>query len=202
MSELEPTLTNSHLTTTEILRRLLDERGVEWWEGDDERKTYWCFNGLTWEYFNDENGDAWLGFLGACENDVTPEQAIAATLGPAYEPPMAMHWDGDTLTLTIPRDPSCIRVRRSAEQPYKVYADESKVIAATLGSCNCSNNCTNSERTETCHDEGDPSDFCCSECGVRMFIDTSDTYTMIASDGRTIIKHPNYCPNCGRRVEQ
>lgn len=71
---------------------------------------------------------------------------------------------------------------------------------ATLGSCNCSNNCTNSERTETCHDEGDPSDFCCSECGVRMFTNTSDTYTMIASDGRTIIKHPNYCPNCGRKV--
>jgi hypothetical protein len=52
----------------------------------------------------------------------------------------------------------------------------------------------------TCHDVGDPSDFCCSECGVRMFTDTNDTYTMIASDGRTIIKHPNYCPNCGRKV--
>ena len=51
----------------------------------------------------------------------------------------------------------------------------------------------------TCHDEGDPSDFCCSECGVRMFTNTSDTYTMIAADEHTIIKHPNYCPNCGRR---
>lgn len=123
-------------------------------------------------------------------------------------------------------------------------------IADTLSSCNCSNDCTNGERTEaclphfwthdgtlhvelpklpdsisvrlpderdrdvssarvwqytrdsgTCHDVGDPSDFCCSECGVRMFTDTSDTYTMIASDGRTIIKHPNFCPNCGRRIE-
>ena len=52
----------------------------------------------------------------------------------------------------------------------------------------------------TCHDEGDPSDFCCSECGVRMFTNTSDTYTMIASDERTIIKRPNYCPNCGSKV--
>ena len=72
-----------------------------------------------------------------------------------------------------------------------------QAIAATLGSSNC----TNSERTETCHDEGDPSDFCCSACGVRMFTSTSDTYTMIASDERTIIKRPNYCPNCGRRIE-
>ena len=66
---------------SELLRKMLDERGVKWWEGEDERKTHWVANGLTWEYFNDENGDAWLGFLGACENDVTPDQAIAATLG-------------------------------------------------------------------------------------------------------------------------
>lgn len=62
-----------------------------------------------------------------------------------------------------------------------------QAIAATLGA-------------GTCHDTGDPSDFCCSECGVRMFTDTNETYTMIASDGRTIIKRPNYCPNCGKRV--
>lgn len=67
--------------TTELLRKLLEESDVKWWEGEDERKTLWESNGLTWEYFNDENGDAWLGFLGACEQDITPEQAIAATLG-------------------------------------------------------------------------------------------------------------------------
>ena len=69
------------MSATDELRRMLDERGIHWWAGDDERKTLWESNGLTWEYFNDENGDAWLGFLGACEQDVTPEQAIAATLG-------------------------------------------------------------------------------------------------------------------------
>lgn len=67
------------------------------------------------------------------------------------------------------------------------YLTPEQAIEATLG------------RGE-CRDEGDPGDFCCSECGVRMFTDTSDTYTMIASDGCTIIKHPNYCPNCGARV--
>ena len=69
------------MTSTERIRSLLDERGVEWWEGEDERKTHWRSNGLTWEYFNTENGDAWLGFLGACESDISPEQAIEATLG-------------------------------------------------------------------------------------------------------------------------
>ena len=69
------------MTATDELRRLLDERGVEWWEGEDERKTHWRSNGLTWEYFNTENGDAWLGFLGACESDISPEQAVEATLG-------------------------------------------------------------------------------------------------------------------------
>ena len=70
-------------SATDELRRLLDERGVEWWAGEDEcdRKTHWESSGLTWEYYNDENGDAWLGFLGACESDVSPAQAIDATLG-------------------------------------------------------------------------------------------------------------------------
>ena len=71
------------MTATDELRKLLDERGVEWTAGEDEydRKTHWESGGLTWEYFNNDNGDAWLGFLGVCESDVSPEQAIAATLG-------------------------------------------------------------------------------------------------------------------------
>ena len=69
------------MSATDELRRMLDERGVHWWTGEDERKTLWESSGLTWEYFNNENGDAWLGFLSACEQDIAPEQAIAATLG-------------------------------------------------------------------------------------------------------------------------
>ena len=55
-------------------------------------------------------------------------------------------------------------------------------------------------KERTCRDDGDPSDFCCSECGARMFTEVNDAYTMIANDGQTIIKHPNYCPNCGAKV--
>lgn len=69
------------MTATDELRRLLDERGVEW-EADD-RKTY------TFTYWGDwaftEPLDAKPGTLGAqCELmciPATPEQAIAATLG-------------------------------------------------------------------------------------------------------------------------
>lgn len=61
-----------------------------------------------------------------------------------------------------------------------------QAIAATLGRGECRN-------------EGDQSDFLCSECGGRMFTDTDDTYTMIDSLGN-IIEQPKYCPNCGRRI--
>ncbi len=122
------------MTATEILRRLLDERGVEH-EGETDEDG-WAYT--RWHGFDDTGwlaaSDELCGLLDLRGRYLfTPAQAIAATLGPAYEPPVAMHWNGDVLTLTIPRDPSCIRVQRSAEQPCKVYADESKVIAATLG---------------------------------------------------------------------
>ena len=87
------------ISVTEVLRRMLDERVVHWWVGEDERKTLWESNGLTWEYFNDENGDAWLGFLGACEQDITPEQAVEVTLGPAIttvDETETLHARGDT----------------------------------------------------------------------------------------------------------
>jgi hypothetical protein len=140
------------VSATDELRRLLDERGVEWGNirndgSESDYLTEWQFDGIE--------GHA-----------IATEWAVGQHL---------------TVCITHPMTPE-------------------QAIAATLGSCSCSNNCTNGERTGTCRDEGDPSDFCCSECGVRMFIETSDTYTMIASDERTIIKHPNYCPNCGRKV--
>lgn len=117
------------MSATDELRRMLDERGVEWTEGIARPElTQVRIDGKVVKFHPWQPNTLKVSLF-----DITPEQAIAATLGPAYEPPVAAHWDGDTLTLTIPRDPSCIRVQRSAEQPCKVYADESKVIAATLG---------------------------------------------------------------------
>lgn len=65
-----------------------------------------------------------------------------------------------------------------------------QAIAATLGSCNCSNNCTSSERTETCEltDNGlwgYP--YVCSACGASFDADVN---------GGDF----NFCPNCGAKV--
>lgn len=126
------------MTATDELRRMLDGRGVEWRRtphySSESQDNETVFEGTGIEWYANDHLNGRLG-LRTARYEVTPEQAVEATLGAG-----------------------------------------------------------------TCHDVGDPSDFCCSECGVRMFTDTNDTYTMIASDGRTIIKHPNYCPNCGRKV--
>ena len=53
-----------------------------------------------------------------------------------------------------------------------------------------------------CKNVGEPTDFCCSECGARLYIETTDGYTMIEADEKTLIKMPNYCPNCGRQVKR
>ena len=148
MSELEPTRTCSNPTATEILRRLLDELGVEWQApaSFDGTARYDTVAGGYW--FHEFNGKITI-------HGLDPEQAIAATLGP----------------------------------------------------CNCSDNCTNGERTETCHidvlNTGDCAGYECSEyimhcngCGHEF------GHVLYNEDGDVWMSEPpNYCPNCGRRVE-
>ena len=118
------------MTATEILRRLLDERGV-WWDYGiaGPTTTRFTVNGvdLTFTPMRD-------GLI--CSTILTPEQAIAAT----------------------------------------------------LGSCNCPDNCTNGERTETCHEieDEDTGFIVCSECGAVH----DESYTAY------------YCWCCGRRIEK
>lgn len=64
-------------TSTERLRKLLDERGVEWYEPPTKPNKTW---------FPDENGincsaSPWSDTLEIKRHGLTPEQAIAATLG-------------------------------------------------------------------------------------------------------------------------
>ena len=63
------------MTATDELRRLLDDRGIEWekpYAGNPEQWTFWggvcCANETAY-------GQVWLGM------SLTPEQAIEATLG-------------------------------------------------------------------------------------------------------------------------
>lgn len=70
--------------TTELLRKLLDERGVKWWETINHANcifTWWespTFG--TVQAMDNEDGETlFMACLNDC--DFTPEQAIAATLG-------------------------------------------------------------------------------------------------------------------------
>lgn len=130
-------------SATEVLRRLLDEHGVEHYDGTE------C---TLWGYEPTGNG---TGVYHYAADEI----------------------DSDRMTMRL----------------YHVTPEQA--IAATLGSCNCSNNCTNGERTGTCHMEQTghvkvagvdyyDDDYECSECGAEIF----EGY--------------NFCPMCGRRIEQ
>ena len=80
MSKLEPTLTYSNHTATEVLRRLLDELGVEWGASDTYRLLVTSWNdvsGHSWAFMEHRDGS----FSKLTAYHMTPEQAIAATLG-------------------------------------------------------------------------------------------------------------------------
>lgn len=66
------------MTATDELRRMLDERGVEWHKSNERGSTFW--NGQYGiGYYAKANGDGeTLRILGV---NLTPEQIIAVTLG-------------------------------------------------------------------------------------------------------------------------
>lgn len=67
------------MTATDELRSMLEERGVEWKE-EGHNKTKWSHDGIEYVAYNawPRNGGATRLILHA---NITPEQAIAATLG-------------------------------------------------------------------------------------------------------------------------
>ena len=176
------------MTATEVLRRMLDERGVEWKEHRHtlagsmaiQRETLWGqpidTNGKpiphVYHCRATEMGDGRL-FLEV--QLVTPEQAIAATLGPFKDQFEADMWD----------------MFRSGG-PWIVHSEYMKLKAeydelkATLGVGTChpviSDNLTESEGTGDAWAD-------CSECGHLLFVLTDPTS-----------EPPNYCPNCGAKV--
>lgn len=71
------------MTATEELRRMLDERGVEWGIADyskHKRMTVWRVDGMEWNYFEDDK-TGWTVLSSRSGYLTTPAQAIAATLG-------------------------------------------------------------------------------------------------------------------------
>ena len=72
------------MSATERLREMLNERGIEWWPNDDPRLediiTNWCVGPFQWTAIEGEK-DLWLNAGIAGHEPLTPEQAIAATVG-------------------------------------------------------------------------------------------------------------------------
>ena len=69
-------------SATERLRALLDERGVEWWPAKyyKDENTVWRANGMEWRASEQTDGKLLIGCTSLAH--LTPEQAVAATLGP------------------------------------------------------------------------------------------------------------------------
>ena len=65
------------MTATDELRRLLDERGVEYLASEDDTTIYYADSGYRYTY-NVNHDSGWAQLYGY---NLTPEQAIAATLG-------------------------------------------------------------------------------------------------------------------------
>jgi hypothetical protein len=65
------------MSAIDELRRLLDERCVEWWDSRYGEQIVFQSDGVTW-FANDGCRDGMLEFSTIL---ITPEQAIAATLG-------------------------------------------------------------------------------------------------------------------------
>ena len=78
------------MSATDELRRLLDERGVEWTAPNSilrDMMTCWTAGGFYYEAFEVPEPDGTFLLTAAHQDDLTPEQAIAATLGDADATP-------------------------------------------------------------------------------------------------------------------
>ena len=235
-------------SATEILRRLLDERGVEWEAFDDfEPTTQWSTHNGAFVYWARERDGKLLVETTAptkCSASCTPEQAIAATLGPkvtgntsdGYHTFNELYHHRAVLFSVIVRDHrelawksmrhhdgtmydgmfivgietpegqatyhydidpywdmfNCKELDKAPEWDGHTSSEAIERIA-TLGSCNCSDNCTNSERTETCKQE---------EHGWSTEGDHARVWLTCGHDCmvETVADLPNFCPFCGAKV--
>ena len=182
------------MSATEVLRRLLDERGVKY-EGGERSVRWRDRNGVMMQAFPLADGE-----LGMDVWSCTPEQAIAATLGPAARHPKP-HEQWTTVLLPEiawgldDRWPDYLSVAHDAHGEWRVYVPED-----TLGSRNCSN----SERTGTCiADETDTWECVCDQIG--RYGKCVTIHVMECSECGHTYEHVNgdyeFCPHCGRRLE-
>jgi len=202
MSELEPTRTYSNHTATEVLRRLLDELGVEWGASDTYRLLVTSWNdvsGHSWAFMEHRDGS----FSKLTAYHLTPAQAIVATLGSCNAGRYVGLRQGEYWERTENSNYYCGGCGWKVTD-HDSYCPEcgGALHNATLGSCNCPDNCTNSERTETC--EADETDtWECVRDDLGGYGKTMTVHVMECTECGHVYEHVNgdyeYCPRCGRK---
>lgn len=161
------------MSATDELRRMLDERGVEYRYEDVTEGTLFVVTKDVRIYYilaREKGFKVWSDWL-------TPEQAIAATLGDAPRLPYFWTHDG-TLHIELPKLPESIFVCLPEQRDREVYS--ARVWQYTLDS-------------GTCHME-----YCDEWSGDELY--PTEAYVCSACSYVTVDGKPNYCPDCGRKV--
>ena len=177
------------MSATEVLRRLLDERGVEY-EGGERSVRWRDRNGVMMQAFPLADGE-----LGMDVWSCTPEQAIAATLGSCNctndctngertGTCLPHFWTHDgALHIELPKLPESISVRLPDQRDRDVSSASVWQFTRDSG---------------TCHDKNgfdQDTGFECTVCGAMV-----DRYMITPDDtGHEVQFH--YCPFCGREVD-
>ena len=172
-------------SSTKILRRMLDERGAEWHKSNERGATFWNGQyGIGYYAKANDDGET-LRILGV---NITPEQAIAATLGETPTPPQP----------TPPKQPPYDELIESLRRDWDIEASWDGLRRFWYVGLTDEGVRKRDEREATlgrgtCHNAA-PSylDFLCSECGfVHYNSDENDS-----GDGNEW----HYCPSCGAEV--
>ena len=186
------------MNATEILRHMLNERGVEYRTHGMTDRTWFEVGNISWFIIESEDGS-----LTANAVYLTPEQAIAATLGvePDEAAMVKLHDRMNAALLEYERAQGIEKRDGDGGVVVPFVAEMHSLLeeAAALGSSNCTNGCTNSERTGTCHmvlredirGHAYQDIYECSECGEEVVRETCMNES----------EPPNFCPNCGKVVE-
>ena len=164
------------MTATEKLRRMLDEQGVEW---EQRPQGGWYTTEWTGRY-GKCNAMEWKPTLTVMMPNLTPEQAIAATLGDAdYERRM------DELLCRLTNGKWS--KSRSYSVDFMVPCVDEAYEDATLGGGEC-------ELVYGEDDEGIDG-WWCQSCGGWFAASFGHT-------GRNNIIEPSYCQQCGKAVKR
>ena len=163
---------------TEELRARLDELGVRWWPDVYYRDTNTCWRVGDFEWRASEKKDGKLLIGCTCVKYLTPEQAIAATVGVDSNTGEAIRKLLDKLNTELCNAGCVIECETREERQRLIDAVKDKyaqAIAATVSA-------------GTCHiiEDEDTGYLTCSECGAIQ----SDDYTVY------------HCWCCGKKIKE